>query len=764
MGANTMKNRHQARMQHALALAALAALSPAQAVTYTLLDLGQVFGQATAARAINNLGQVVGDTALSHSWIWSADSGLQIITPLNPVAVVSGAYGINDTGRVAGNYNAAGLSLAYGWSGGPAAQTLPLDARNADARGINATGRIVGTRSANFAGAPDLAYVYDGAGGVATLGTLGGRYSSGRAINDRGQAVGAAETSGLDSHAFVWTPGLGMVDVNPADARSSTSQAINNRGQVAGMAYDADGRGRAFVWSPDSGAQRLGTLARDSRATGINDSGQVVGWADANSTGTPVGAFLWSPRGGMLDLNSQLSTPPAARVAYAAAINASGQIVGQDENLHAVLLTPSGELAWQGVSGGDFGDGRNWEMNFAPSRFLDAQLVTPGTQLVTLAQDSSVNSLGLGAASGGRPTLRLLDGASLSATYGVTVRATGTLTGDGQVQGAVVNLGTVLGNNLRITGGLQNQGLISMQGGTPGLLQAELLNQPGGQLRLAAAERLQLLGSAHRNEGTIELRGGELEINGALDNAAGARVLMGQGGVLRLNQGLSNAGQLNVGFGGAEVFGTVLNESGGQIVLSGNSSSTFYDAVTVESGGELRVSAGSTALFFGLVRQASGALFTGTGTKFYEGRLFIGQSPGLGVDEGSVSFGGGSEYQAELGGLEAGSGFDKFIVGGELHFGGTLKLQSWAGFVPQAGQRYDLFDWGSSSGRFDRIDASGLRLGEGLMLDTSQLYVDGSIAVTAVPEPASWALMGLGAVWLLRRVRPVPGGNGAARC
>ena len=751
-----MKIPHRLLVRHALGLAALAALSPAQAVTFTLLDLGQVAGQATAARAINNLGQVVGDTALSHSWIWAADSGLQIITPLNPVAVVSGAYGINDAGRVAGNYSLAGLAGAYVWSGGPAAQTLSLNARNATAAGINAAGQIVGTRSANVAGAPDLAYVTDASGGVAALGTLGGDYSAGRAINDRGQAAGASETSGSALHAFVWTPGLGMLDVNPADARSSTAQAINGRGQVAGMAYDADGRGRAFVWSPDGGAQRLGTLARDSRATGINDSGQVVGWADADTTGTPVGAFLWSPRGGMVDLNNHLSAPPAARITYAAAINASGQIVGQDESLHAVLLTPTGDLAWQGASGGDFSDGRHWAMNFAPSRFIDAQVDTAGVQTLTLTRGTSVNSLGLGAASGGRPTLLLQDGAILGATFGITVRATGTLTGDGTVQGAVVNLGTVQGSSLRITGGLQNQGLVGVLAGTPGVLETDLQNQTGGQLRLARTERLRLVGTAHGNAGVLEVRGGELEVTGALDNAAGGRLLLGQAGVLRLNQGLVNRGQLNVGFGGAEVFGAVLNAAGGQIVLSGNSNTTFYDAVTVASGGELRVSAGSTALFFGLVRQASGALLTGTGTKFYEGRLSVGQSPGLVIDDGSVSFGGGSEYLAELGGLEAGSGFDKFIVAGALHFGGTLQLQSWGGFAPQAGQRYDLFDWGSSSGRFERIDASGLQMGEGLVLDTTRLYVDGSIAVTAVPEPASWVLMGLGAGWLLRRRQDGP--------
>lgn len=64
-----MKIRKQALVRHALALAALAAQLPAQAISYTLLDLGQVFGQPTAAGAINNLGQVVGETALSHSWI-----------------------------------------------------------------------------------------------------------------------------------------------------------------------------------------------------------------------------------------------------------------------------------------------------------------------------------------------------------------------------------------------------------------------------------------------------------------------------------------------------------------------------------------------------------------------------------------------------------------------------------------------------------------------------------------------------------------------
>jgi hypothetical protein len=166
--------------------------------------------------------------------------------------------------------------------------------------------------------------------------------------------------------------------------------------------------------------------------------------------------------------------------------------------------------------------------------------------------------------------------------------------------------------------------------------------------------------------------------------------------------------------------------------------------------------------------QRTGALFTGTGTKFYEGGFTPGASPGLALDGGDVNFGGGNVYTVDIGGTTActadcetdvalkNGSYDKYVVDGHLSLGGTLKLGSWDGFVAQAGQTFDLLDWGSVDGRFDSIDASGLALGDGLRLDTSQLALDGSFSVVAVPEPTGWALMLAGIALGGVRLRRLP--------
>ncbi len=124
-----------------------------------------------------------------------------------------------------------------------------------------------------------------------------------------------------------------------------------------------------------------------------------------------------------------------------------------------------------------------------------------------------------------------------------------------------------------------------------------------------------------------------------------------------------------------------------------------------------------------------------------------------------MNFGSGNLYLGEIGGTQAGTEFDYYNVAGNLNFGGTLRLVSYGSFIGQAGQTFDLFDWGTSSGTFANIDISGFNLAAGTWLDTSSLYQNGSvtISVTAVPEPETYAMLlaGLGLMGAVVRRRKI---------
>jgi T5SS/PEP-CTERM-associated repeat protein len=322
----------------------------------------------------------------------------------------------------------------------------------------------------------------------------------------------------------------------------------------------------------------------------------------------------------------------------------------------------------------------------------------------------------------------------------------GRIEGQGQINNDVINNGTLQARSgtLSLTGAVSNSGVLSINRDATLLLSQGLTN----------------------NAGKIQLAGGIFDNNGnALTNAASG-VISGYGD---LRSGtLTNEGRVLLSGGTSAVYADVLGSNASQIILSGNSNTTFYGKVDIQSGAELRVSNGSVATFFELVEQRSGANFTGTGAKRFEGGLSVGASPGLGTDEGDVEFGESNTYLAEVGGTSActlacgtnnvvkNSSFDKYVVMGQLSFGGTLTLTSWNGFVAQAGQHFDLFDWGSTTGTFANIDSSGFKLAAGTRLDTSALYTTGEISVTSVPEPADWALTlaGLSVLaWRARRQR-----------
>ena len=144
-----------------------------------------------------------------------------------------------------------------------------------------------------------------------------------------------------------------------------------------------------------------------------------------------------------------------------------------------------------------------------------------------------------------------------------------------------------------------------------------------------------------------------------------------------------------------------------------------------------------------------------TGNIEYAGSYQVGNSPDA-VSVQNVLFDPTSTLIMEFAGDVPGSGYDQLDIFGTATLNGVLDVDLLNGFSPSAGEIYYLFN-GQTSGSFSHVVLPSL--GNGLSWNTSNLYADGTISVTSVPEPSSLALLAAGAISLvgcgLRRRRAV---------
>jgi probable HAF family extracellular repeat protein len=324
----------------------------------SVVDIGYLNGQSTIVSGLNDAGQVAGDSfvrdlggeggsgEIYHAFVWSKSSGMRDLGTLGGVRS-SNARAINNLGQVVGSASAPdGRTHAFRWSASEGMVDLGLLASRPDsitvATAINDAGKVAGV--GNTADGNYHAFLWTRKTGLTDLGTLGGSTSSAVAIGAEGQVAGDSTVCGSCplNHAFIWTRGSGMQDLGTAGGTESFARGMSANGHMFGMIFLRNGSRHAFSWTRARGMVDIGTLGgRESLAQGVNNKGQVVGGSFTKDD-VEFHAFIWTAKQGIVNLNSRLRHAPAGLVLYSAyAISDNGFIVASS-NTGLVLLVPDG--------------------------------------------------------------------------------------------------------------------------------------------------------------------------------------------------------------------------------------------------------------------------------------------------------------------------------------------------------------------------------------------------------------------------------------
>jgi hypothetical protein len=538
-------------------------------------------------------------------------------------------------------------------------------------------------------------------------------------LADLGGAVAGAIFNGIHDDDYAGRSVSGAGDVNGDGLDDILIAAIR-----ANQVYLVYGQPNASLLSGSLDLANVGAAVAGATFNGL-ESGDLTG--SSISTAGDVNGD------GLDDL--LIATPYAD-----AAGNNRGQsylVYGRRES-HVTWIDPGNgawdnHLNWFGFQGPVAGD----DAFIQPTHGMTVSGPTSATQM---------DSLTLGAQQAGTANLVVDPAGALLIDHTFTIEADGRLSGSGTVtaMGKITNQGEIdLGSQgLNLAGGaLINTGVV--RGG--GTIDNRLINSAGGEVRVAAGRQLHLTDTFEQgNAGRIDVVGNatqaaEIEFDGRLTNAKITGNITARHAIMRFNGGLINQGNVGISFGMSDVYGDVDNQSEASITVTGYSNVTFWDDLT--NNGTVKVSEGSTAVCFGKI--SGEGVFSGKGMHLVEGDLSPGNSPGELTFGGDVVLGPSSATLIELAGTAEGQ-YDQLLIAGNLQLGGQLQVDLLDGFAPEAGDLFDILDFATQSGSFAAMDLPVL--GGGLVWDTSQLSVDGTLCAGACIIPGTGDYNGNGVV------------------
>lgn len=323
--------------------------TPPPGAQYCVIEIGTLGGSFSAALALNERGQVVGDAGTpdesGHAFL-RQNGQLTDLTVIG--TAIAGATSINESGQVVGFWSSDPNSLAFrafSWQDGTFTDLGTFDSGGiSPGLCVNNAGQLV---ASTF---NPISAILAQRGAVTQLKSPGDHGSSAGCINEKGQVAGEGRvelnpTDPFETHALLWQAGGAVTDLGRLNG-NPVVRDINDSSAIVGetSAPDADETGypaRAFLWQGEQ-LNDLGTLGgSESSASAVNNTGQIVGQAQ-KFNGENV-ATLWEGTT-ITDLNSLIGSGTGWELDLAYDINDKGFIVGAgyyNDEVRGFLLVPA---------------------------------------------------------------------------------------------------------------------------------------------------------------------------------------------------------------------------------------------------------------------------------------------------------------------------------------------------------------------------------------------------------------------------------------